>query len=296
MDEDLPGAGFERGCTAKASIISHVRALIIPPSFSFKEIEKAANLGACGKVVYFQFERLARKTGLVHAVFTRLGGVSRPPFSSLNTSYTSGDDPESVRENLSLVLQVAGGEEILFLNQVHGREIVVLPQGGSPELPLGAQADAVVTDRRNLVVMIKQADCQGVILYDPGAQVLGIAHCGWRGNTLNILGAVVERMVSEFGCQRGRILAALGPSLGPCCAEFVTYRDIFPESFGPFMVRKNHFDLWRISRWQLVEAGLSEENIELAGICTSCRTDLFFSHRGEKARGRFATAARLTNS
>jgi hypothetical protein len=260
---------------------------------SFEEIHNDVSVHASGKVVYFQFPRLAREPGLVHAVFTRHGGVSSPPFSSLNTSYSTGDDPEHVRQNLSIIRQVMGGEDVLFLDQVHGREILILRQGDSPEFPQGAQADAVITNRKNLVVMVKQADCQGVILYDPGTRVLGIAHCGWRGNTLNILGAVVERMVSQFGCSRPRMIAALAPSLGPCCAEFNTYRDIFPESFTPFMVRENYFDLWEISRRQLIEAGLSGEKIELARVCTSCRTDLFFSYRAEKTTGRFATAALL---
>lgn len=185
-----------------------------------------------------------------------------------------------------------GGRELLFMNQVHGKEILLL-KNGSPGFPQGANADAAITDRQDIALMVKQADCQGIILYDPVPKVVALVHCGWRGNTLNILGSVVERMVSEFPCSRDRIKAAIGPSLGPCCAEFVTYREIFPESFLPFMVRENHFDLWGISRNQLLEAGLSDENIEIAGICTRCRTDLYFSYRAEKTTGRFATVAML---
>jgi YfiH family protein len=230
----------------------------------------------------------------MHAVFTRHGGTSNPPFLSLNTSYSTGDDPDHVRRNLSTIMEVMGGENLLYMNQVHGREILVLRGRDSSGFPQGAEADAVITDRKNLVLMVKQADCQGVLLYDPVTRVIAAAHCGWRGNVLNILGSLVERMVSEFGCSRSRIIAVIGPSLGPCCAEFIDYPRIFPRSFRSFMLRENYFDLWQISSRQLLEAGLEVENIEVAGACTVCRTDLFFSYRAEKTTGRFATAIMLT--
>jgi polyphenol oxidase len=230
----------------------------------------------------------------LHAIFTRLGGVSPSPFSSLNTSYSNGDHPDHVRENLSLIREFMGGRFLLFMNQVHGKEILVLPRKEPTGFPQAMDADAAVTDRKDIALMVKQADCQGVILYDPVPKVVALVHCGWRGNTLNILGSVVETMSSAFPCRSERILAAIGPSLGPCCAEFITYREIFPQGFRDFMVRENYFDLWQTSRHQLLEAGLSDENIEIAEVCTSCRTDLFFSYRAEKKRtGRFATVAML---
>jgi hypothetical protein len=89
------------------------------------------------------------------------------------------------------------------------------------------------------------------------------------------------------------ILAVIGPSLGPCCAEFTSYKEIFPEAFRKFIVRDNHFDLWEISRRQLLDAGLEEKMIDIAGICTRCNTDFFYSYRGEGITGRFATVAML---
>jgi len=101
------------------------------------------------------------------------------------------------------------------------------------------------------------------------------------------------RMKSEFGCEPGDITAAIGPSLGPCCSEFKTYREIFPPEFVTHMVSENHFDLWEISRMQLLRAGLMKEKIEIAGVCTKCNTDLFYSYRGEGETGRFGTVAML---
>jgi hypothetical protein len=100
-------------------------------------------------------------------------------------------------------------------------------------------------------------------------------------------------MRTKFGCDPSQLRAAIGPSLGPCCAEFITYKEIFPESFRPFMIRDNYFNLWAISRSQLLESGLKEANIESADLCTRCRTDLFYSYRGEGKTGRFATVVML---
>ena len=89
------------------------------------------------------------------------------------------------------------------------------------------QADAMITDVPGMGLMIKQADCQAVILFDPRKNVIANVHCGWRGNVKNILGRVVHLMEQRFHCKAEDLVAAIGPSLGPCCAEFITYRDIF---------------------------------------------------------------------
>jgi YfiH family protein len=151
----------------------------------------------------------------------------------------------------------------------------------------------MITDLPLVALMVKQADCQAVILFDPEKGVVSNAHCGWRGNVHNILDSVVGRMKSEFGCRKADLLAAIGPSLGPCCAEFVNHEKEFPAEFRRFMVREGYFDLWEISRWQLLEAGLKEDRIEVANICSRCRTDMFFSYRAEGITGRFATVAML---
>jgi len=103
-------------------------------------------------------------------------------------------------------------------------------------------------------------------------------------------------MRSSFGSKASDLIAAIGPSLGPCCAEFIDYKQIFPEEFRRFMVRDNYFDLLQISRWQLIKAGLKEENIEVSTICTKCRTDLFYSYRAEGVTGRFTTVVMLKNN
>jgi YfiH family protein len=230
---------------------------------------------------------------LIHRVFTRIGGVSKPPYDTLNCSYNVGDRPDRVKENLQTIKDVIGAKDLISMNQVHGVGIVILRNDDHTVLESTANADALITDIPSVALMVKQADCQGVILYDPVKAVLAVVHCGWRGNVRNFLGTVVDRMKSDFGCVGSDILAAVGPSLGPCCAEFISYKEIFPEWFREFIVLDNHFNLWEISRRQLVDAGLVENRIEIAEICTRCNTDLFYSYRGEGTTGRFATVAIL---
>lgn len=243
---------------------------------------------------YFQYPGLSLNRHLFHAVFTRRGGVSNPPFNTLNISDTVGDRPKDVSRNLHRIKQVAGADHLIFMNQSHGNNVFVLRKGCISNIVEVPTADAIITNIPYAAIMVKQADCQGVIIFDPTRKVLANVHCGWRGNVQNILGVVIRRMKQEFDCQESDLLAAIGPSLGPCCAEFVTHGQIFPESFERFMVRQNYFDLWAVSSRQLLSAGVLKENIEVAGICSCCNTDLFYSYRAEVKTGRFGTVAMLT--
>jgi len=186
-----------------------------------------------------------------------------------------------------------GARHLKFMNQVHGKDILVMRQDMPISVKQTTKADAMITHLPGLALMVKQADCQGIIIFDPIKNVISNVHCGWRGNTSDILGSVVRRMRSSFGSKPLDLIAAIGPSLGPCCAEFINYKQIFPEEFRRFMVRDNYFDLLQISRWQLIKAGLKEENIEVSTICTKCRTDLFYSYRAEGVTGRFTTVVML---
>ena len=186
-----------------------------------------------------------------------------------------------------------GARHLRFMNQAHGKDILVLRQDSPLSVKKTTSVDAMITHMPGLALMVKQADCQGIIVFDPIKNVISNVHCGWRGNTSDILGSVVRRMRSSFGSKESDLIAAIGPSLGPCCAEFIDYKQIFPEEFRRFMVRDNYFDLLQISRWHLIKAGLKEENIEVSSICTKCRTDLFYSYRAEGVTGRFTTVVML---
>jgi YfiH family protein len=245
------------------------------------------------EVMYMQFESLSKEKSLIHRVFTRMGGVSKRPFESLNISSSVGDDTRRVEKNLQIIKNNMGSDRLLFMDQFHGDDIISINKKDDRPLLKNYKGDALITNIPYTTLMVKQADCQGIILFDRARHVLAVVHSGWRGSTLNIIGKVVGRMMEEYKCDPYQILAAIGPSLGLCCAEFVSYREIFPASFQTHMVKDNYFNLWDLSITQLLISGLRRENIETSGICTKCNNHLFFSYRGEGTTGRFATAAMI---
>jgi len=244
---------------------------------------------------YLQYQNLSRYHQLKHGTFTRHGGTSGFPYASLNTSDDVGDRRKDVAENLLIIKNTLGAQRIFFTRQTHGTKILLLRADATETFENSRHADAMITNIPGAGLMIKQADCQAVILFDPEKNVVANVHCGWRGNVQNILGRVVRMMAHHFDCNAAHLVIAIAPSLGPCCAEFTTHEDIFPPSFVKFMVTENHFDLWRLSTHQLVVEGVNPDNITVSGICTRCHTDRFFSYRGEGVTGRFATFVMLNN-
>ncbi len=231
---------------------------------------------------------------LTHACFTRRGGVSLGPYDSLNLSFQVGDRPGAVTENRRRVREALGLKVLASANQKHGRrEIVVAgePRPG-PDGECEA-ADILFTRQPGVGLLIKQADCQAVVIYDPGRRVVANIHCGWRGQVQNVLGPAVARLQELFGCRPADLYAAISPSLGPCCAEFRHFRQEFPPEFWPYQTRPHYFDLWRLSLDQLLAAGLKEARLALAGLCTRCGATDFFSYRRERITGRQGTVIAL---
>jgi hypothetical protein len=246
-----------------------------------------------GECFYISFPGLSSYKELIHRVFTRNNGSSRPPYDSLNVSYAIGDDHLSVYRNILTIKQNTGADRVIYMNQQHG-DMVISLKDGLVEVPEQVfDADALITDIPGTAIMVKQADCQGIILFDPIKKAVAVVHSGWRGSVQNISGKTVEKMCTGFGSDPENIIAAIGPSLGRCCAEFTTYEEIFPPHFKDFIHGKAHFDFWAITEKQLINSGLKKENIEKAGICTKCNRGLFYSYRGEGITGRFATVAMI---
>jgi len=180
---------------------------------------------------------------------------------------------------------------MVYAHQVHGTDILVYT-GSLPAAALSGtprSGDALITDIPGLALVVQVADCQAILLYDPVRRVVANVHSGWRGSIENIAGKTVAAMQRQFGCRGRDMTAAIAPSLGPCCAEFIHYRDEIPEKFWKYKLNGNYFDFWRISQDQLVDAGLRLENIQAGEMCTRCRPDYFYSYRGEaRHTGRFA--------
>ena len=222
-------------------------------------------------------------------MFTKNGGFSREPYSSLNLSLSVGDDEGAIKRNRSLVSMCMDKGELVFTRQTHDADVIVVSKSNS--FPF--VGDALVSDLENRMLVIKIADCQSVLMYDPVRNVVANVHSGWRGSIKNIIGGTIEVMKERFGCRPSDIFAGISPSLGPCCAEFINYEREIPEQFWKYKDSANHFDFWRISMDQLCGAGVMPGNIYSSGICTKCNTDLFFSYRREKTTGRFAAVIGL---
>ncbi len=181
---------------------------------------------------------------------------------------------------------------LVSCRQVHGAEIcriTEMPPAGETEI---AGCDSLITDIPGVFLMIQQADCQAVLLLDPERRVIANIHAGWRGSVLGIINKTVTAMKTCYQTNPADLLAAIGPSLGPCCAEFVNFRRELPEPFQKYQVRENYFDFPAISRDQLLSCGLEPANIELARICTRCDSR-WFSYRRQQDTGRFCSVIGL---
>ena len=216
---------------------------------------------------------------------TRVGGVSEGPYESLNLGRLTGDEVERVDENRRLLCAEIGGDPArLALNrQIHSTKVHAAEAGKH-----GRPGDGLWTEEPNLPVMAMTADCLPIAL----ARVKGdkpavaVVHAGWRG----LLAGIVAESVQTIG---GRIVAAVGPAIGPCCYEVGTeVSERFAAVYGADVVRGRKLDLWSAAECALRGAGVEE--IERVDLCTFCNPDLFFSHRRTgKPRGVQGVIARV---
>jgi YfiH family protein len=228
-----------------------------------------------------------------HALFTRHGGVSLPPFASLNLSHAVGDAAERVRGNRARCLAVLGRAlpDLIVAGLVHGAAVGVSETcpgepgvDGSRVIP---RVDSLISATPGAVLMITAADCLQILLLDPRVPAIGLVHAGWRGLVAQAIAATVEAMTRQYGTRPDHLLAGVGPGLGLCCAEFTDPQSELPHGFAPF-IHGRHVDLRAVAGDQLAQAGLRPGNVEHMNLCTRCRRHEFFSHRGDQGRtGRF---------
>ena len=247
---------------------------------------------------YFTFNSFPNGT-LVHAVFARNGGVSPQPFASLNMSISTGDTLDNTRANRRLAFDAlhVPFDSMMDVWQVHGTDVVCAdsPRGEREAI----KADGVTTNTHGVTLFQRFADCVPIILYDPKQRAIGIVHAGWKGTISGAAASLVKAMNETYSCQPRHLLAGIAPSI--CVDHYAVGDEVVTAVRGGFknpdevLIKKGeryHFDLWAANRIALQEAGV--EQIEVAGICTSCRNDLFFSHRAEKGKtGRFGALIAL---
>jgi hypothetical protein len=248
---------------------------------------------------FYTFESL-NTHGVVHAIFTRHGGVSPAPWRSLNVGGTVGDAVDRVQENRLRSLQAVGRDPLSVYDvwQVHSADVVnaIAPRTqNQPHL----KADGLLSNRPGLTLYMRFADCVPVLLFEPNHRVVGIAHAGWQGTVKRAAASLVDHFVRDFNCKAENIIACIGPSIGPDHYQIgpdviERVRRAFGEQSHVFLStsdgessdNKVKFDLWKANQWVLEQAGVPQ--IEIAEICTACHVEDWFSHRAEAGKtGRF---------
>ncbi|HRE29379.1 MAG TPA: peptidoglycan editing factor PgeF [Anaerolineales bacterium] len=239
---------------------------------------------------------------LVHGFTTRHGGVSPEPFAGLNLSISVGDTRANVVENRRRVFTALGRapDSIADLWQVHSADVIYATAPRAPGQDHHGKADALITDRPEVTLFLRFADCVPILLYDRARHVIGLVHAGWRGTVSGVCAATVSALTRQFGTDPTDVVAAIGPSIsGPryeVGPEVVTAAEaILGDRAGEALMSrsgKTHFDLWRANAVVLERAGVSA--ITIGGLCTADNTHDFYSHRAEQGRtGRFGALLAL---
>jgi len=222
-------------------------------------------------------------------VTTRRGGVSRPPYDGFNLGLHVGDDPAAVSANRARLRRYVPAEPF-WLEQVHGIEVALAGAGGG----VPVRADASVTREAGVICTIMTADCLPVLFCDDEGTVVAAAHAGWR----SLAAGVLEATLAAMAVKPGRVMAWLGPAIGPAAFEIgdevrVAFLAFEPGAQGAFASHgvegKWLADIFMLARRRLILAGVGQERIYGGGICTVSESGRFYSDRREAVTGRFAS-------
>lgn len=234
------------------------------------------------------------KISAKHGFSTRIGGVSEGIFESLNLGVRLGDDESAVRENYRLLGESMEMpfDRLVRSRQVHRDDILIATENDVYDLyaELPYEADGLVTNVKNLPLMVYTADCIPVIMHDTEGAVAAV-HCGWRSTVMNIAGKAIRVMGEQYGTKAENIHAAIGAGISLCCFEtgddvpegvrrvLGEEKYIYPKDNGKYMV-----DLKGVVRELLIRSGVRPENIDVNPECTVCSHDKYWSHRFTKGK------------
>jgi YfiH family protein len=255
---------------------------------------KNMQLNINSDAAYLTFPMFERFAFVKHAFSTRIGGVSKNEYASMNLSFGRGDSDENVTENYRRFCAAAGFDyqTLVASSQDHHtfiRRVGSEHYGNGIWKPKDMQSvDGLITDEPNVTLVTYYADCVPLFFIDPENRAIGLAHAGWRGTVAQIGREAVTAMQREFGSDPRCLFAAVGPSIGPCCFEvdtpvydeFRKLTELKPQEFITDDGNgKYHIDLWEANRRILMNAGIPQDQISVAELCTRCNSDWLFSHR-----------------
>ena len=239
---------------------------------------------------------MLEETGIVHHGFsTKLGGVSKGCWATMNISTTRGDDPEDVEENQRRIARAIGvkPEDMTFTNQTHTTNVAVVRAEDKGRRFM--ETDGMITNVPGICLVTFYADCVPLYFVDPVKKVIGLSHSGWRGTVGNIAQVTVDALIREYNANPAYIKAVIGPGICRGCYE--VSEDVavqFQKKYLPQeaehivtpgkSVGKYQLDLQLANYYNLIHAGIHPEHIAVADVCTCCNSDLLFSHRATKGR------------
>ena len=243
---------------------------------------------------YITFPQLDKIDFIKNAFTTRLGGVSKGIYSTMNMSFTNGDNRDDVLENYRIICSELNVDinKVVLSHQTHTNNVRIITED---DIGKGIfkerdydNVDGLITNVKGIVLVTQYADCTPLLFCDPVKKVIATSHAGWRGTAQEIGRITVEKMCSHFGCSPENIIAAIGPSICKDCYEVdspvyepiskINYLDtdkIFVNKGGG----KYMLDLWETNRQILINAGLRPDNIDVTDLCTNCNPNIFHSHR-----------------
>ncbi|MBQ9063955.1 MAG: peptidoglycan editing factor PgeF [Blautia sp.] len=246
-------------------------------------------------VTWLSFPALDKAGFIRHGFSTRLGGVSEGCYESMNLSFTRGDDPVKVHENFRRIGKAIGfsPESLVLSDQTHTANVRTV---GTKDCGSGItrskdfhDTDGLVTNTPGVTLATFYADCVPLFFADPVRRAVGLSHSGWRGTAARIGEVTLRRMNEEFGTRAEDVICCIGPSVCIDCYEVSSdVAMVFAEMFKKekteniFYKKENgkyQLNLWEANRRILMEAGVPDANITVAGLCTSCNPRMLYSHR-----------------
>ena len=246
-------------------------------------------------VTWLTYPAFEQFKDIVHGFSTRLGGVSKGIYASMNLSFTRGDEDADVRENYRRFAAALGFSEkdIVTSDQTHTANVRIVTdedRGNGITKPRPyTDVDGMITNVRGLVLATFYADCVPLYFIDPVHHAIGLSHSGWRGTVAKIGKETVRKMREVYGCDPGDILAAVGPSICQACYE--VSEDVIRQIQEHFSEKdwaslfykkengKYQMDLWRANEMIFLESGIKTEHIAVTNICTHCNSEVLYSHR-----------------
>ena len=266
----------------------------------YKNQEHVFNEKRVGEVLYLTYP-LLESTGIIkHGFSTRVGGVSEGVCSTMNLSFSRGDDENAVRENFRRMANALDVEEdsFVFSQQTHTtnvRKVTLEDKGKGLTRKLDYQdIDGLITNVPGLCLSTFYADCVPLYFVDPVKKAIGLSHSGWRGTVGKIGCVTVQKMQEEYGSNPKDIIAAIGPSICQDCYEvsedvIVEFQNHFDKKYWKELYYKKEngkyqLNLWKANEIVLEEAGVLKEHIAVTNLCTCCNHESLFSHRASKGK------------